>query len=270
MKTPITYYGGKQAIIHHILPLIPQHDVYTEVFFGGGTVFFEKAPALNETINDKLDIVINFYKVLKNNFTALKEKIDVCLLSRTMHRKALSMIKNKAKHNDLDLAWAFWYCSNFSFACKIGGGIKYSNDQGQTPAKQLDVRKKQFSEQYMRRIENALIENDDAIKILRSRNVEQAFHYIDPPYFNADQGHYKGYTEDDYRQLLEFLEHEVKGKFLLSSYTSDILADYIARNGWEFKTITVRLQAPRKATNGNKSKTEILVRNYDVYKTLFD
>lgn len=28
MKTPISYYGGKQTMPKHILPLIPQHWVY--------------------------------------------------------------------------------------------------------------------------------------------------------------------------------------------------------------------------------------------------
>jgi hypothetical protein len=28
MKRPISYYGGKHAIIRHILPLVPKHEVY--------------------------------------------------------------------------------------------------------------------------------------------------------------------------------------------------------------------------------------------------
>lgn len=37
MKTPISYYGGKQAMLHVIIPMVPEHDLYTEVFFGGGS-----------------------------------------------------------------------------------------------------------------------------------------------------------------------------------------------------------------------------------------
>jgi len=32
MKTPISYYGGKQTLLKHILPLIPNHKLYTEAF----------------------------------------------------------------------------------------------------------------------------------------------------------------------------------------------------------------------------------------------
>lgn len=35
MKTPITYYGGKQKMLKIILPMIPEHDIYVEPFFGG-------------------------------------------------------------------------------------------------------------------------------------------------------------------------------------------------------------------------------------------
>ena len=267
MKTPITYYGGKQAIIHHILPLIPEHEVYTEVFFGGGTVFFAKQPTHNETINDRLDMVVNFYKVLKTKYAELKILIDSSLLSKTTHREALAIIRNKQIANDVTRAWAFWYCSNFSFACKIGGGMKFSNDQRQTPAHQINARKAQFTEKFVERIENAHIENDDALKILNSRNVAKAFHYVDPPYYNADQGHYKGYTIHDYILLLEWLQHECKGKFLLSNYESDILNGYIERNHWNHKCITLRLAAPRKT---GKVKTEVLVWNYNRQATLFD
>lgn len=45
MKTPITYYGGKQKMLIHIMPLIPPHNIYTEAFCGGCALFFAKEPA---------------------------------------------------------------------------------------------------------------------------------------------------------------------------------------------------------------------------------
>ena len=45
MKTPISYYGGKQTLLKHILPLIPKHKLYTEAFCGGAAVLFAKRPA---------------------------------------------------------------------------------------------------------------------------------------------------------------------------------------------------------------------------------
>ena len=45
MKTPTTYYGGKQGVLKDILPLIPEHNTYAEAFAGGVAVLFAKPPA---------------------------------------------------------------------------------------------------------------------------------------------------------------------------------------------------------------------------------
>ena len=34
-------YGGKQTMLPYILPLIPPHKVYTEVFFEGGNILYD-------------------------------------------------------------------------------------------------------------------------------------------------------------------------------------------------------------------------------------
>lgn len=52
MRTPISYYGGKQTMLKHIMPLIPAHKIYTEAFCGGAAVLFAKRPAEAEVIND--------------------------------------------------------------------------------------------------------------------------------------------------------------------------------------------------------------------------
>ena len=57
MKTPISYYGGKQTLLKHILPLIPKHKLYTEAFCGGAAVLFAKRPADGEVIIEKEDFV---------------------------------------------------------------------------------------------------------------------------------------------------------------------------------------------------------------------
>lgn len=257
-RTPISYYGGKQSLLSHILPLIPPHEVYTETFFGGGSVFFAKDKVKNETINDQLDIVINFYQVVKSNFKSLKKLIEATLISRTQHLQALSMIRNKKYFSAVQLAWAFWVCSNFSYGNKIGGGIKYSNHQSTVVPEALRNKKKRFTDWLVNRLEDAYIECGDAIKVLKSRNVSNAFHYIDPPYFNADMGHYGGYTENNLIDLLQTCE-TLTGRFLLSNYNSEVLDCYITKNGWYKKEVTHRLKAPRKS---GVAKVEVLVSNY--------
>ncbi|HTA26729.1 MAG TPA: DNA adenine methylase, partial [Bacteroidia bacterium] len=85
MKTPITYYGGKQMMLRHILPLIPKHTIYVEPFLGGGAVFWAKEPSRVEIINDTNAEIVNFYEVTQKNFTALQKEIQATLHSRKRH-----------------------------------------------------------------------------------------------------------------------------------------------------------------------------------------
>lgn len=96
----------------------------------------------------------------------------------------------------------------------------------------------------------------DKIPISRHDSPD-AFHFIDPPYFNANMGHYSGYTDADFKALLELLGL-VEGKFLLTCYPSDMMEDYAHRNGWTVERIDMSLSAGAKG----KRKVECLVRNY--------
>ena len=46
----IGWPGGKTRMLKDILPLIPAHTCYCEVFFGGGAVFFAKERTYREVI----------------------------------------------------------------------------------------------------------------------------------------------------------------------------------------------------------------------------
>jgi mannose/fructose/N-acetylgalactosamine-specific phosphotransferase system component IIB len=75
-------------------------------------------------------------------------------------------------------------------------------------------------------------------------------------------GHYKGYSEADYKQLLDALV-KVKGKFLLSSYPSTILSQYIKKYKWKIKKVEKSVAVTKHT---DKKKTEMLVMNYDPAK----
>ncbi|MDR2245292.1 MAG: DNA adenine methylase [Treponema sp.] len=74
-----------------------------------------------------------------------------------------------------------------------------------------------FNSDYALRLQKVQIGCCDALRIIKSRDMPDAFFYLDPPYVGAAQGHYDGYTQEDFDILLKLLE-SLKGKFLLSSY----------------------------------------------------
>jgi len=123
--------------------------------------------------------------------------------------------------------------------------------------KQIQNLKEIFTIQYARRLERTSIFCRDALNVIKSTDRKTTFHYVDPPYFNADMGHYDGYTLEDFKSLLDTLE-KIEGKFMLSTYSSDILKEYVERNGWKMIEIDMHRSA------GNGTKTEVITMNYDL------
>ncbi len=106
LKTPLVYYGGKQTMLKHILPLIPKHSTYTEAYVGGGSVLFAKEPCRFEVINDLNGEIVNFYRVCKLQPETLKKEIETSLHSRELHAHAYHIYKHPTFFNPVQRAWA--------------------------------------------------------------------------------------------------------------------------------------------------------------------
>lgn len=259
MKTPISYYGGKQRLLNYILPLIPKHTLYAEPFTGGAAVFFAKAPSEIEVLNDTNKSLVIFYKVAQKNFRRLRKRVQQTLHSRIEHKKAQIIYKFPEFFSEIDTAWAIWYLVSTSFASTIGTGMSLDKTK-QASTKKFSAKRENFTKEIANRLEHVHIECVDACKLIESRDTPNTFFYCDPPYFNADMGHYKGYTEADFEQLLQTLS-SIQGKFLLSSYPSETLNKYTKQNNWHTKSIE---QPCSIGIGKHKIKTEVLTSNYTI------
>jgi DNA adenine methylase len=259
MKPPLTYYGGKQILSKLIVSLIPKHNLYCEPFFGGGAIFFAKDPSNIEVINDTNGELINFYKVLRTKFKSLDKEVQCTLHSRKSHQNARIVLDHPQMFDEVKRAWAIWTVANQSYASKLNGSWGYGRKENRT-AKQLHQKRISFTNEFAKRLEKTEIECSDAIEVISSRDSKESFFYCDPPYFGTNQGHYKGYTKDDFEKLLKILS-EIKGKFLLSSYPSELLSKYSKQNKWFTRKIDTSLSL---ATNPNakvKRKIELVTAN---------
>jgi DNA adenine methylase len=268
LKTPINYYGSKVMMLPKILPYIPEHKVYTEVFLGGASLFFAKEPAKIEILNDINGNVVNFYKIAKKQFESLKTEIDSTLYSEQEFKEARQLYKTSTEKESVMRAWGFFVACNQSFMNNPESSWSYSS--GKNAATTFQNKKERFDERYVKRLEHVQVFCRDAVKCLQNTNVENAFHFVDPPYFNADMGPYSGYTEADFERLLIQLE-STTGKFLLTTYPSDILKKYTEKNGWH----TVEFILPNSASRVGKGekmrmKTEVFTFNYKVSQEILN
>lgn len=261
MKPALVYYGGKQNMLPYIIPLVPEHGCYVEPFCGGATVFFAKKKSSVEVLNDNSDILINFYRILQDEEKG-KKLLNMCkgtLYSRTEHTKAIELFKTGS---ETEKAWALWFKINTGFFGKLDGGFSITKVSGSSPCMKFNNYKKNLF-QIANRLQNVEIENIDALDCIDLYDRETSFFYLDPPYLDADQGHYKGYTGEKYYSLLNSLS-KIKGNFLLSCYPGNIIKMFIEKEDWSYFSIKQQVStANRNHNKCRKKKTEMLVWNYD-------
>ena len=259
MKPLISYYGGKQRIVSKILPHFPKHTVYVEPFAGGAALLFAKPKTIvsnfddyREVLNDKNDLLINLYRVAIEKREELELKIQATLYSQSDYRKATQITKNPTDYDDVTKAWAFYTNINQSFANGLNKGWG-TGVYGRNSASTWHNKKLQLSE-ILDRIKDVHIACEDAIRCIQRWDSPQTLFYCDPPYPNTDQGHYSGYTIDDFELLCDTLD-TIQGSYVLSNYPQEI-EPQSAHHRVEIETLmSSKLSI---GTRENSKRTEVL------------
>lgn len=232
MRPLISYYGGKQRLASKLVPLIPKHTVYCEPFAGGAALLFAKPwPAVvgkgyyREVLNDTCDDLINLYRQAQEQPEALFHLLSMTPYSEAEHRRSAAILRRQVDASPLQLAWAYYVNLQMSFANTKLGGWKRSVF-GCNQAATWHTRDPWAP---MERLRGTHICNTDALKCIKQWDAPQTFFYCDPPYPGADQGHYAGYTAEDFHALVDTLD-ACQGSFLLSCYD---VPDVCIPAGWQ-------------------------------------
>ena len=252
---PITWYGGKQRMAHHIVPLIPRHMVYVEPFAGSCAVLFKKPyPAVTSTthyqevINDTDKALINFFAVLRDNGEALCQQLTLTPYSEEEHRRA-KLIEG----DDLERARRFYARVMSAFGHIPHGGWKRgfkSENYAMTWYNKVNA-----LPQYIDRMRHVAIACEDALKVMDQFDSPQTLFYLDPPYLNTDQGDYKGYTRADFERLLDKMHH-VQGACLLSHYPLPDMSYPTEWREYRFKTASTVAGTNDKVAKQGAARTE--------------
>ena len=260
MKTPISYYGGKQTMLKYIRPLIPPHNLYCEPFAGGAPVFFDKDPVRINVINDLNSELINFYKVVVSHMNKLKKEISQTLHSRKQHSHALYIYNNPTFFNEIQRAWAVWVLSKESFSSILNAAFSVSKTQSKKPLKVQNA-KLIFENNLQSLLEQATIECDDAFKIINRYDTPDSLFFLDPPYVGCNMGHYANmFNEQSLNQLL-VLCSELKGKFILTMYPNQLIEEFASKNNWIIVAIDRVVTA---SINQRRKQKEWIVYNYNI------
>ena len=261
MKTPLRYYGGKQQLVPWLSQFIPPHKIYVEPFAGGLSLFFGRPKSKNiaSVINDTNSMIYNLWKQLRENPNDLYRVLNGTLYSREDICRApagalqISIYEGKLKVSKLEQARATFFIINSSFGAKADGGFVATNKKYPAYSFSRQVSSLMRCQEVLKK---SVIENLDALKVILKYDSPESFFYLDPPYPEAHQGHYSGYTMEDFNRLCSVLK-AIDGKFMLSCYLKDEM-EIDAK--WKVfkKTMACKAERGEKKTN----RTETILMNY--------
>ena len=262
------YYGGKARLSKKIVELLNfdhSKERYIEPFTGGGSTFFALQPRKGGgyVLNDRDERIVNLYRQCQ---TKPKAFIKLCnersILSRSLFNESFEILSAPGPKNTMLHAWAIWYNISNAFSGQIGKGMSISKENHKTKVDYLKSRLNKIPEQ-MQLLSYAFVESKDAVKLIKSyaSNKKNVF-YCDPPYLaDAHQGHYSGYTDEEYANLLEALSN-IKGRFILSSYNCKQTKAAVKNHKWK-QILVPQVNMTRKIVEGKRSvDVESLVMNF--------
>src|SRR3990167_451120 len=146
LRSPIPWFGGKGKFVNKLLPCIPSHKIYCEVFGGGASLLFAKFPSQNEIYNDIDGRLINFYRILRD---PIKFKKLFKLLPQIHKRLIRVSIENDDFRKILwryDTPNTFFYLDPpYVMNTRKSGGYKYemaNNDHQELIEILLDIKGK--------------------------------------------------------------------------------------------------------------------------------
>lgn len=257
----IPYYGGKYELSKILIPLIPHHIRYFEVFAGGLSMFFRKHKVEWNVLNDKDDNIVNLYiSVIEQN-----EELTKYLFWLPTSRKLFLDFREeiyKGDDNQIQIpdpfqAAKYFYCIRSSF-----------NKLGHTPFSMNKDMNKDWNDElsYSRKfLAGATIENLDFGELIDRYTPRKGdFWYLDPPYFIATEkgDYYKhNFSVEDHLRLRESVERldEKGAKFMISyDHRPEVKELYEKFN---IQTLNMKYSGATKEARKTKRK-EYIIMNY--------
>lgn len=271
INSPFRYAGGKFYARKLILEHIPHHNFYIEPFVGGGSIFFAKEKVKNNWLNDVDHDLINTYLIIRDKPYDLIE----ALAGEKALKERHTWYKNVFQPtNDLERAIRWYYLNRTSYSgimnpknCYWGYGDKYS------------MRPENWG--------RSIIKTSEKLQGVKFTNVDfedvidnapnNAFLFIDPPYFNADQDKFYTFSfkkDDHYRLVQCLIRNKHRLKFLITYDNSSEIrnlyswANTILDKEWNYTINRTDDQTKDKLKSSEKSTRykgkEVFIINYEL------
>jgi DNA adenine methylase len=253
--SPICWPGGKRALVRRLLPLIPAHKNYIEVFAGSAKLLFAKEPSQLEVINDLNGDLITFFRVAKHRPAELAERLEHECIHAARFRELLARPR---PGDELDQALRFVYLTWWSFG---GKGESFARCSATNPKRRrpLDT-VRTLLDQCATRLARVLIEQQDFAEILARYDSRETFFYLDPPYVEySPNGRYEPLTRERRAEMFGHLAR-LKAQWLMSFEDHAEARAAARRYGFSMRRVGVVYTIRGKSER--KESPELLLSNF--------
>jgi DNA adenine methylase len=259
IRSPIKWVGGKSRLRRVILPMIPEHECYAEVFGGAGWVLFAKEPSRVEVLNDLDGELMNFFRVVKHSPEKLIESCKWDLVSREEFSRILNL--DPTSLTEMERAHRFYYLIMSSWGGELGS-VRFQTSKSDGGHGNRLVGALKTLEERIRpahqRLQTVIIENLPWEQCIDQYDGPHTFFYLDPPYpGNKCNYQYNMRGIQEHTSLAERLR-TIEGKWLLSTYDTDSIRELF--DGYYSEPV---LFASGMAGNGYQN-TELIITNFEV------
>ena len=244
MRAPIKYFGGKGHLVKKLVPLIPPHKYYCEVFGGSGALLFAKPPSSLETYNDLDGNLVNLFLVLQNKrqFKQFLRLVQLTPYSREIYKMFVKQLP--CETNPIRKAHKYWFLAATSFGGMIErksiGMVVTSSKRGMAQTCSAFLSRIALLPEIHKRIIKVQIEHQDFRDLIPMYDTPDTFFYVDPPYIASTRkagGYAHEMTDSDHTDLVNILLN-IKGQAILSGYKSALYQPLVDAN-WQYQEFQV-------------------------------
>lgn len=238
-RSPFPWFGGKQRLADSIIAMFPPHDVYVEVFGGGGSVLLSKPATTLDVYNDAEDGLVGFFRVLREAPEKLVPLLELTPYSRT---EFLHCVDTWRSIDDpVERARRFYVVVSQCF-----GGHAVKDDRsgkrgwggeklGRMHLSRAASTKNRVDNiwRFVERMRSVQVDNLDWRACIDRYDQDGAVFYLDPPYVPATRrsgGYSHELTVEDHEELVARLLN-LKGIAVVSGYSHALYEPLVTEGG---------------------------------------
>ena len=222
----------------------------------------------NLNSRDDFDVIRRFFEheVFTDEYLAEELELTEIMLPPLQAKELKELFLKYTQDYDVRKAAMYLKLQRYSYS---SSGKSYASQP-------FDIRKLFYLiQQLEKRMANVIVENQDFETLVRHYDRDDAFFYLDPPYFSTEGMYPGGFGTDDHERLRDLL-FSIKGRFLLSYNDCPEIRE-LYRDCEIFSFSRTHSMAQRY--EAGKEFKELLIANYDFFErvknqpqqlTLFD